>query len=152
MALTYYQPYPNAPSLRFVSYALLEVVDEEYRLRLDHLATEDGSGRSFPEPLYDVDTADLVVFPSCYRGCGYALFRLDTTPTQVTLQAYDGLRPEESFPGPGEYRFDESGLSATFRVALAGDATCCPSGGTVDVFYELRGNQFEISSVERNEQ
>ena len=152
VALTYYQPYPNAPRLRVVSYALLEVTGEDFTLRLDQLATDDGSGREFRRPfLYSVDSEDLVVFPSCYRGCGYSFFRVDTSPTEVTLESYDGLSAEESFPGPGDFRFDDSELSATFRVARPGDATCCASGGTLDVFYELRGNQFEISRVERNE-
>jgi hypothetical protein len=152
VALTYYEPYPNSPSLRSVSYALLEVIGEDYRLWIDHMASDGaGSGLSFPEPfLYSVNTVALVVFPGCYRGCTYTFFRLDSTPTQVTLQEYDGLSAEESFPGPGDYRFDDSGLSATFRVALPGDATCCASGGTLDVFYELRDNRFRISKVERN--
>lgn len=153
VALIYYQPYANAARLRYVSYALLEVVGTEYRLLLDHVAADDGSGLEFRKPfLYTVDAADLVVFSRCYRGCRYSFFRLDTPAAQVTLQSYEGLGAGESFSGRGDiYRFDDSGLSAAFNVERTGDASCCPSGGTVRVFYELRGNQFQISRVERNE-
>jgi hypothetical protein len=153
VALTYYQPYPEAPRLRFASFALLELADREYKLVLDHRAADDGSGLEFPSPfLYTVGAQDLVVFPECYRGCHYSFFRLDAKPTPVTLQVFDGLAAEESFSGRGDlYRFEKSGLSATFNVARTGDAACCPGGGTLQVFYVLRGNQFRISRVERNE-
>jgi hypothetical protein len=152
VALAYYQPYPSAPRRRNVSYALLELQGEEYRLRLDQVASDGGTGLEYQQPfLYTVDAEDLVVFSSCYRGCEYRFFRLGATPTQVTLQAYDGLGMNESLSGRGDsYRFDESGPSATLNVARSGDAACCPSGGTVRVFYELRGNEFRIARVERN--
>jgi hypothetical protein len=152
VALTYYEPYPNAPRLRYVNYALLELVGEEYAVRLDQVATDDGSGQGFQNPfLYTVDAADLVVFSRCYRGCRYSFFRLNTTPIQVTLQDYDDLSADESLSGNGDYRFDDSGLSALFRVARSGDPTCCPSRGTLHIFYELRGNQFQIARAERKE-
>lgn len=152
VALTYYQPYPNFPRQHYVSYALLERVGEEYKLRLDHVAADDGAQMEYEKPfLYTVDTEDLVVFSLCYRGCNYSFFRLDATASKVTLQGYDGLSAGETFSGRGDvFRFDESGLSATFNVALEGDAACCPSGGKLQVFYELRGNQFQIARAERS--
>jgi hypothetical protein len=153
VALTYYEPYPNSPGLRYVSFALLERVGQEYRVRLDQVAADDGSGLEFEKPfLYTVDAEDLVVFPTCYRGCRYSFFRLDTTPTRVTVEDYSGLSADESFSGRGDsHFFGASALSATFNVSRRGDASCCPSGGTLSVFYELRGDRFQISRVERSE-
>ena len=154
VALTYYEPYPNAPGLRYVSYALLELTGTEYKLALDYVAADGaGSGVDFPSSfLYTTDAQDLVVFPMCYRGCRYTFFRLGAKPTQVTLQSFDGLGANETYSGTGDtYRFEEGGLSAVFDVARSGDATCCPTGGSVRVLYVLRGNQFQISSVERSE-
>ena len=151
VALTYYQPY--APSLGYVSYALLELVSQEYRLQLDHLASDGSSGVEYRKPfLYVVDAETLVVFPSYYRGDRYSFFRLDPTPTEVTLQSFDGLGANEWFSRRGDtYRFDPGGLSATFNVERRGDASCCPSGGIVRMFYELRDDQFRISRAERSE-
>jgi hypothetical protein len=153
VALTYYQPYPGASRLNFASFALLELAGGKYKLVLDQLAADDGSGLEFPSPFhYTVGAQDLVVFPECYRGCHYSFFRLDAKPTPVTLQVFEGLAAGESLSGRGDvYRFENSGLSATFNVARSGDAACCPGGGTLQVFYVLRGNQFRISRVERNE-
>lgn len=153
IALTYYEPYPNSPRLRFVSLALLQRVREEYRTMLDQVATDDGSGLEFQKPfLYGVDGKDLVVFPTCYRGCRYSFFRLDHKPTRVTVEDYVGLDANESFSGRGDSsHFDASGFSTTFSIARPGDAACCPSGGSLNVFYELRGDRFQISRVDRQE-
>ncbi len=154
IALTYYEPFPKYPALRNVSYALLESVGTEYKLALEYLAADGaGSGLEFPPPfLYTVDAQGLVVYPMCYRGCSYAFFRLGAKPTQVTLQRFDGLRAGESLTGRGDtYRFEKGGLSVTYDVARSGDASCCPTGGSVQVLYRLRGNQFQILGVERSE-
>jgi len=154
VALTYYQPYPIDSSLRYVSYALLEQVGEKYEVRFDQVANDGaGSGSGHKEPfLYKVNNAKLIVFSTCYRGCGFTFYRIGTAPIQIPLAAYDGFDANESFNGRHNiYNFNESGLSIIYRVALTGDASCCLSGGNIEIFYELEGNRFEISKVNRSE-
>lgn len=152
IALTYYEPYPNNPDLRYVSFALLERVGEEYRARIDQVAADGaGSGLEFQKPfLYTVDADDLVVYPSCHRDCRYSFFRLGAAPSRVTVEEYSGLASDESFAGRGDSsHFNASGFSTTFNIARSGDASCCPSGGTLTISYVLRGDRFQISGVER---
>lgn len=154
IALTYYEPYPDSPTLRDISFALPERVGDEYRLRIDEVAVDGaGSGLELQKPfLYTVDAQDLVVFQVCYRGCRYSMYRLNPAPGRITIEEYVGLGADESFTGRGDTsHFDASGFSTAFNLARIGDASCCPSGGTLNVFYVLRGDRFRISRVEREE-
>ncbi len=151
IALTYHEPYPNSTRNRYIGLALLELAGTEYRTLLDEVAADDGSGLGVQKPfLYTLDATDLVVFPTCYRGCEYTFFRLHPAPSRVRVENYQGLRDGEFFTRSGaETTFGASGLSTRFTIARREDASCCPSGGTLSVFYELRGDRFQVSRVER---
>lgn len=74
-----------------------------------------------------------------------------TAPIEILVEMHDGLDAGERFSGRGdEYRFDEQGLFATHSVARDGDPSCCPSGGTIEISYELDGDRFSVTRAERS--
>lgn len=151
-ALVYHQPYPQASGDRHTSYALLKREGSTHKVVFDAVASDSGPFTHESPFLYKVDGAELVAFSACYRGCTYTFIRLGDHPAPVSVEPYDRLGAGEQFTGRGDvYRFNPGGLVISRMVSRAGDPSCCPSGGTLNISHTLVGNQFRISSATRTE-
>lgn len=152
VALVYYQPYPQGSTDRYTSYALLKPEREGYRVLIDTVASDSGTFGHESPFLYEVAGTELVAFSRCYRGCSYSFFRLDDQLTPIGIEDYDLPDTREYFEGRGDvYRFEDNELVVSRRISRIGDASCCPTGGTVEISYRLAGDSFEISGATRTE-
>ena len=152
IALVYYQPYPEGSTDRYTSYALLRPGSVGYEVVLDTVASDSGTFGHERPFLYEVGGIELVAFSTCYRGCRYSFFRVGDQPVPIPLEEYELLGPDEHFGGRGDiYRFENEALIVSRRISREGDASCCPSGGAMEISYVLVGDSFQISDATRTE-